>query len=444
MSNSIYYIFDLCMVIIELTILLYFIHDFHFKKKDSKLFLLILFLILSVSMIGIALLTNNFYLKYIFVDITVTIILKFFYKERTGRIFLYVTIYTLVAYASLLIVESFFKSQSLQLPETAYVYTQFTYTLIARFVEFLILFMFRHILRKLIFRKEHPGSFHLIYVQIFISIIYFISISISLYNVKDLSSEYAKLIFGFSFFALFSVLLSVLYTEYYLKIFQEKSEYEVSLQLKQQQCEIYKNQIEDNAQIRSIYHDMKNHLFVLEHSKPENFESYLDNLKEKLDLYQNTFQTGNPYLDVLLRDKARLCRQHQIALDVHANFLDIHVLEPVEVCIVCGNLIDNAVEANLSIMPEQKRFIQINAHRQKGNFVLKISNACQNMPAGGCTPTAPCILIILDMDQPGILHSNRQDRVGKTPELVGGVTDIELIFSFGRNILAVVGQSLFL
>ena len=376
MNTTVEIIFDIIMAAVEIIILLYFVRDFRCRRQFPCMYLL-LFAVLLGSMLFLSGAAENFYIRYLLTDIIATAVLQCFFRERTARIFLYVTIYTLVAYVSLVLVESIFKTTALELPGTAYMYTQFTYTLLARFMEFLILFLFQHFLRKIGFRQKSPYGFRLIYIQILISAVYFILISISLYHTRNIASDYAGLIFGFSFFVLFSILLSVIYTEYYMKAYQKNTDYETALYVKQQQCEIYKNQIEDQLQIRSLYHDMKNHLLILEHSGPEEFREYLADLKEQVDQYQNIYHTGNPYLDILLRDKRKICEENQIALDIRANFLDVTVLEPVEICIVCGNLIDNAIEANLLTGSGSRRFVEFLAHRQKSNFVIRISNPCR-------------------------------------------------------------------
>ena len=362
MNTAVEVIFDIIMAAVEIIILLYFVRDFRCRRQFPCMYLL-LFAVLLGSMLFLSEAAENFYIRYLLTDVIAAAVLQCFFRERTARIFLYVTIYTLVAYVSLVLVESIFKTTALELPGTAYMYTQF-----------------QHFLRKIGFRQKSPYSFRLIYIQILISAIYFILISISLYHTRNIASDYAGLIFAFSFFVLFSILLSVIYTEYYMKAYQKNTDYETALYVKQQQSEIYKNQIEDQQQIRSLYHDMKNHLLILEHSGPEECRKYLANLKEQVDQYQNIYQTGNPYLDVLLRDKRKICEENQITLDIRANFLDVTVLEPIEICIVCGNLIDNAIEANLLTGSGSRRFVEFLAHRQKSNFVIRISNPCREKP----------------------------------------------------------------
>ena len=372
-------IFDLVMAVIEIVILLYFVRDFRFRFSPEWIQRLVLFLVLFFGLCTLAYLTGNMYVKYILLDVVITVILNVFYQEKLAKVFLFVTVYSVIAYASLLIVESIFKTASLALPGTAYMYTEFTYTLIARFLEFLILFAFRKILRGIVIQRGNVRGLKLVYMQVVISGVYFIMISTSLYHTKTISAEYAGLILGFSLFALFSVLFGVIYTEHYLQMILKNRDNEAALKIKQQQCEIYENQIEDHRQIRRLYHDMKNHLLILERSKTEQFSNYCESLENSLNQYQMEFQTGNPYLDILLRDKSRICAQNDIQLKVAVNLVNVNVLEPIEVCIVCGNLLDNAIEANLHVT-ESKRFIEFQAHCQKTNYVIKIANAYQKEP----------------------------------------------------------------
>ena len=70
----------------------------------------------------------------------------------------------------------------------------------------------------------------------------------------------------------------------------------------------YKDRLQDEERVRQIYHDMKNHLLVLQ-SQFENspvLHQAAQTLQDQLQAYESYQHTGNEYLDAIIRDKARL------------------------------------------------------------------------------------------------------------------------------------------
>lgn len=68
----------------------------------------------------------------------------------------------------------------------------------------------------------------------------------------------------------------------------------------------YKDRLQDEERVRQIYHDMKNHLLVLQ-SQSENspvLHQAAQTLQDQLQAYESYQHTGNEYLDAIIRDKA--------------------------------------------------------------------------------------------------------------------------------------------
>ncbi len=100
----------------------------------------------------------------------------------------------------------------------------------------------------------------------------------------------------------FIVVFLYLKNTYYLREQEQRDKIQIA-QL-QQQYTYYQDKLKDEERIRSIYHDMKNHLLVLEGSQgTDTTRQMAQELHSQIADYENYIRTGNDLLDVI-RDKA--------------------------------------------------------------------------------------------------------------------------------------------
>lgn len=73
------------------------------------------------------------------------------------------------------------------------------------------------------------------------------------------------------------------------------------------QRDYYKERIAEEERVRSIYHDLKNHLLVME-SRQNTAETrqMAETLRSQIADYEDYVHTGNEFLDIILKDKAEL------------------------------------------------------------------------------------------------------------------------------------------
>ena len=90
--------------------------------------------------------------------------------------------------------------------------------------------------------------------------------------------------------------------------------------------------IKDEERVRSVYHDMKNHLLVLE-SKPNTDETrqMAQELRTQIADYEDYVRTGNEFLDIIMKDKAEKAREKHIDFSVAIDFKDIDFIEPLDI-----------------------------------------------------------------------------------------------------------------
>lgn len=137
----------------------------------------------------------------------------------------------------------------------------------------------------------------------------------------------------------------------------------------------FKDRMREEERVRSIYHDMKNHLLVLQaQSVPtQEMSQSVQALQEQIEAYENYYHTGNDYLDVIIRDKSRLAREKQIDFYAAIQFEEGAFLEPLDISTIFGNALDNAIEASEKL-PKSMRLITIKASRIYDMLVISVEN----------------------------------------------------------------------
>jgi len=184
-----------------------------------------------------------------------------------------------------------------------------------------------------------------------------------------------------------SLLLSLLVNAYIFKKVLQGDETEQKNLLMEQQ---FKLQINHNknveslyANIRSIKHDMTNHLICLKNlSKQGNLEeiiNYLHTLGQSLGKLDNTIKTGNPVSDAIINEKYNIAKLEGIEFSCNFILPDNFQINPVDLCIVLSNALDNAIEACMKIKDKTLgKKISITSYLRDLYFIIEISNSNMN------------------------------------------------------------------
>lgn len=167
-----------------------------------------------------------------------------------------------------------------------------------------------------------------------------------------------------------------LYTKNYhsVRAMREHDEYEI-LRLKEQHA-YYQDKMRDEERVRSIYHDMKNHLLLLEHqgSNGEETRRMTETLRAQISDYENYYHTGNDFLNVIIRDKARAARERDIDFLASISLKDSGFIDPLDMSTIFGNALDNAIEANMKLGPEE-RMITVKGDRIRDMLSIVVENS---------------------------------------------------------------------
>lgn len=116
-----------------------------------------------------------------------------------------------------------------------------------------------------------------------------------------------------------------------------------------------------HKEMRGYKHDFHHHLQTLkgqlETGEIDRALAYIEQLDNQLMNVDNLLKTGNVSLDAILSAKIAQAKVDSITVTVKANVPDSLTISDVELSIIIGNLLDNAIEACRSV--ESNRFIRI-------------------------------------------------------------------------------------
>ena len=135
----------------------------------------------------------------------------------------------------------------------------------------------------------------------------------------------------------------------------------------------YEEKMKEEERIKSIYHDMKNHILLLE-SEREEKQEWISDIKKKIMKYEDFYRTGNRFLDVILRDKIEMAQSDNIHIEDDINMDGIKMFDPFDISTIFGNLLDNAIEACKLVQEIERRVINISARRKNQLLIILVKN----------------------------------------------------------------------
>lgn len=134
--------------------------------------------------------------------------------------------------------------------------------------------------------------------------------------------------------------------------------------------------------MRGWRHDYHNHIqgvkAYLSLGQIGEAAAYLDELDADLTHVDSYIRSGNLMADAILNSKLSLAEKAQIRVDCTAKLPEKLALSDVDLCVILGNLLDNAIEACEQIEPE-KRFLRVYMVLIKEQLYISVQNAAKEI-----------------------------------------------------------------
>lgn len=132
-------------------------------------------------------------------------------------------------------------------------------------------------------------------------------------------------------------------------------------------------------QMRGWRHDYHSHIQAVKaHLKLEQYAeigTYLDKLDTDLTNVDTVIKSGNVMVDAILNSKISIAASKKININAKAVVPKKLTISEIDLCIIIGNLLDNATEACVKLPNEADRFIRIYIDILKEQLYISVTNA---------------------------------------------------------------------
>lgn len=148
------------------------------------------------------------------------------------------------------------------------------------------------------------------------------------------------------------------------------------------QIAVYKMLTEQYSQSERLRHDMKNHIIALlglfRGREWEKMGGYLKQLEEN-GLEDVGDMTGSKGVDALLYQKRKRAEREEVRWECDIQIPKACCIHEFDLCVLFGNILDNALEACERLQSAECSFITIHAGKVKKCFLIEAKNSMDSM-----------------------------------------------------------------
>lgn len=181
------------------------------------------------------------------------------------------------------------------------------------------------------------------------------------------------------------IVMADLYLLYFVKIADEKNDYENQVKALEQQAKIqyeyYMAQTKKYDQTVHILHDVNKHIKAIEGlcaaDQKHTAGEYAKEIGKVLKPLIPVQYTENQILNILLIDKEAAMKEKQISVEIKIDNVSLDFIAPIDVTTIFGNLLDNAIEAAEQVNNDRYIYIKIGSYHQM--IVVNIENSCNDI-----------------------------------------------------------------
>ncbi|MCY9759271.1 GHKL domain-containing protein [Paenibacillus alvei] len=145
----------------------------------------------------------------------------------------------------------------------------------------------------------------------------------------------------------------------------------------------YEKVVHSFKSIKRIIHDTNQQfLYIEECIKRNELAAAMEHIKTTLNKVEGAYQrvnTGNLVIDALITNTLNIGHANGIRIDIKLNLWsqEIHI-DRYDLCVVIGNMLDNAIEASKKLTIAEDRYILIKIHSTESTLLIHILNYMEN------------------------------------------------------------------
>lgn len=146
----------------------------------------------------------------------------------------------------------------------------------------------------------------------------------------------------------------------------------------EQQQKQYQMMFEENEVIHKLRHDQKNFIIgLLSQIQNKDYDEMVNQLNAQLqELQAGSDQNicGNSVIDTIINYKISEAKKKNIKIDFHYKGLHNIQISGIDLAILLGNALDNAIEATEKIRETEKRIVELYIYLKSNQLVMIIEN----------------------------------------------------------------------
>ena len=235
--------------------------------------------------------------------------------------------------------------------------------------------MYRSV-RLSIIRHVEGFRFLLLFLLFLISVYFNGSIK----SIEFIEKSFALPLSGYLVIVQLLLLLFIGYFERYQYVLETRSQLMLEEKTVNNLLQNIDQQKKNEDFVRRLNHDFKHHLgalrYLIANGKTQDASEYIDTLSDEFQSSSPVMISGNPVIDGIFAQKIDQINDHHISLSVSADFSCLEFMEPVDLCTLFGNLLDNAVESCINAK-ENPSFIRIRGRRVGDSVIFSMDNTCR-------------------------------------------------------------------
>ena len=132
--------------------------------------------------------------------------------------------------------------------------------------------------------------------------------------------------------------------------------------------------------INQKYHDLKHQIEFLKMEISEKDKiAYLNKMEKEIQQYEAENKTGNRILDTILTTKSLNCQEKNIQMTCVADGKALDFVNPMDICSIFGNALDNAITSAEKVENPERRLIHVTVSQEKSFLRIKIENSFQGV-----------------------------------------------------------------
>ena len=180
------------------------------------------------------------------------------------------------------------------------------------------------------------------------------------------------------------IILANIMTYYFFTVMNKEYENTIKAKLLEQQNDALKKSIADKdafvKEMKAVRHDIKNQLLTImqyaDEGKNNNIKEYVNVLTNNyLPNILNYINTNNAAFDAVINSKIAVCNQKNIFMEVNIKQDTNISIPPVEIAVLFGNLLDNAIDAAKDT--NEKR-ITLDIQKNASYLIIFVSNSIKS------------------------------------------------------------------